>query len=248
MLGILGLGLLLGLRHATDADHIAAVGAMVSERPGWRSALRTGVLWGAGHTASILLAGLCVLGLQLAIPESVARLLEIGVALMVLGLGGSALARALRWRGDLHSHYHTHGRSVHRHLHFHDCTDAHLVAWPDRVAAYADAGPDPRHARHAARPSAFKPVLVGMMHGLAGSAALTLLVLARLPSPVQGVLYLAVFGLGSIAGMAVMSLGIGLPFAATLSRPGLNRAFRIAAGATGVALGLFYFLAHLALA
>jgi ABC-type nickel/cobalt efflux system permease component RcnA len=245
MLGILGLGLLLGLRHATDADHIAAVGAMVSERPGWRSALKTGVLWGAGHTASILVAGLCVLGLQLVIPESVARLLEIGVALMVLGLGGSALARALRSRGDVHSHYHAHGSVMHRHLHFHDGREAHPVAWPDRAATHALAPPDLRHARHAARPSAVKPVLVGMMHGLAGSAALMLLVLARIPSPVQGMLTLAVFGLGSIAGMAMMSLGIGLPFAATLSRPGLNRAFRIAAGAAGVAFGLFYFATHL---
>jgi high-affinity nickel-transport protein len=135
---------------------------------------------------------------------------------------------------------------VHRHLHFHDGREAHPVAWPDRAAAHALAGPDLRHARHAARPSAVKPVLVGMMHGLAGSAALTLLVLARIPSPVQGMLTLAVFGVGSIAGMAIMSLGIGLPFAATLSRPGLNRAFRIAAGAAGVAFGLFYFFAHLA--
>ena len=245
MLGVLGLGLLLGLRHATDADHIAAVGAMVSERPGWRSALRTGVLWGAGHTASILAAGLCVLGLQLVIPESVARLLEIGVALMVLGLGGSALARALRSRGDVHSHYHAHGDVVHRHLHFHDGAEAHRVAWPDRYDAGAGVGRDARHARHLARPSPIKPVLVGMMHGLAGSAALTLLVLARIPSPVTGVLYLAVFGLGSIAGMGVMSLGIGLPFEATLSRPGWNRAFRIAAGVAGVAFGCVYFVRHL---
>jgi hypothetical protein len=213
MLGILGLGLLLGLRHATDADHVAAVGAMVSERPGWRSALKTGVLWGAGHTASIVAAGLCVLGLQLVIPENVARLLEIGVALMILALGGTALARALRGRGDVHAHVHAHGAVVHRHPHLHD--------------------------------AGVKAVLVGMMHGLAGSAALTLLVLSRIPSPLLGVLYLAVFGLGSIAGMAIMSLGIGLPFAATLSRPTLNRAFRIAAGLAGVAFGLFYFFSRL---
>jgi ABC-type nickel/cobalt efflux system permease component RcnA len=239
MLGILALGLLLGLRHATEPDHIAAVGAMVSERPGWRQALRTGVLWGAGHTASIVAAGLCVLGLQLVIPESVARLLEIGVALMILGLGGTALARALRGRGDVHSHYHVHGLVVHRHLHFHDADHEHPVAWPDRREASAP------HADHVSRPGSIKPVLVGMMHGLAGSAALTLLVLSRIRSPLEGVLYLAVFGLGSIAGMAIMSLGIGLPFAATLSRPGLNRAFRIAAGLAGVAFGLFYFFSHL---
>jgi hypothetical protein len=229
MIGILGLGLVLGLRHATDADHIAAVGAMVSERPGWRAALRTGVLWGAGHTASIVAVGMCVLGLRLVIPDTLARFFEFGVALMVLGLGGSALARALRGRGDVHSHDHAHGGVVHRHLHFHDADEAHAVARPDRHAVSAPA----------------KPVLVGMMHGLAGSAALTLLVLARIPSPLQGVLYLAVFGLGSIAGMGVMSVGIGLPFEASLSRPGLHRAFQVAAGALGVAFGLFYVFRNL---
>jgi ABC-type nickel/cobalt efflux system permease component RcnA len=236
MIGILGLGLVLGLRHATDADHIAAVGAMVSERPGWRAALRTGVLWGAGHTASIVAVGMCVLGLRLVIPDTLARFFEFGVALMVLGLGGSALARALRGRGDVHSHDHAHGGVVHRHLHFHDADEAHAVA---------PAAADVRHARHASRPGALKPVLVGMMHGLAGSAALTLLVLARIPSPLQGVLYLAVFGLGSIAGMGVMSVGIGLPFEASLSRPGLHRAFQVAAGALGVAFGLFYVFRNL---
>src|SRR5262245_29992000 len=119
MLAVLGLGFILGLRHALDAEHIAAVGAMVSERPGWRTALRTGLLWGLGHSIALLVAGAFVIGLHLVIPDAIARALEAGVALMVLLLGGAALARALRSRADLHSHYHAHGRLVHRHLHFH---------------------------------------------------------------------------------------------------------------------------------
>ena len=220
MLAVLGLGFFLGLRHALDADHIAAVGAMVSERPGWRTALRTGLLWGLGHSAALFIAGLLVIGLHLVIPETLARALEAAVALMVLLLGGTALARALRSRTDWHSHYHAHGWRVHRHLHFHEATDGH----------------DPHHIARVG----LKPLFVGTLHGLAGSAALTLLVLAQIASPTTGLAYLALFGVGSIGGMALMSVAISLPFAATAARPGLNRAIRIAAGALSLAFGLFY--------
>ena len=105
--GILLLGFLFGLKHATEADHIAAVGAIVSEKRGWRPAALTGALWGAGHTLSIVVAGLCVLALRVAIPDGLARLFELVVALMIVGLGGTALARALRSRSDVHVHAHT---------------------------------------------------------------------------------------------------------------------------------------------
>jgi len=225
MLAVLGLGFILGLRHALDADHIAAVGAMVSERPGWRTALRTGLLWGLGHSAALLLAGLLVIGLHLVIPDTLARALEAAVALMVLLLGGTALARALRSRSDWHSHYHAHGRRVHRHLHFHDATNDH----------------DPHHIARIG----LKPLLVGTLHGLAGSAALTLLVLAQIASPATGLAYLVIFGIGSIGGMALLSVGIGLPFTATLARPRWNLALRVAAGATGVLFGIVYALSQL---
>ncbi len=223
MLGILGLGLVFGLRHATEADHIAAVSSMVSEQGGARRALRTGVLWGAGHTISILAAGILVLGARLAISEQTSRLLEFGVALMIIALGGLALTRALRGRTDFHRHPHTHGGHTHTHLHFHGSEAQHLLS-------------DPGHAR----PVGFKPLLVGIMHGLAGSAALTLLVLTQTRSMTLGLAYLAAFGIGSIGGMALTSLLISLPFTATASRPRLNRSIRIVAGGLGLAFGLFY--------
>ena len=228
MLAVLGLGFVLGLRHALDADHIAAVGAMVSERPGWRTALRTGLLWGLGHSAALIVAGALVIGLHLVIPDTLARALEAAVALMVLLLGGTALARALRARSDVHLHYHAHGRLVHRHLHFHD----------------ADTGHDP----HRIARVGIKPLLVGTLHGLAGSAALTLLVLAQISSASLGFAYLIVFGAGSIGGMGLLSVAIGLPFTATLARPGWNRALRIAAGAAGVLFGCAYAWSHIGLA
>jgi len=230
MAGILGLGFLFGLRHATDADHIAAVGAMVSERRGWRAAVATGTLWGAGHTLSIVVAGLFILGLRLTIPGPVARVLEFAVALMIIGLGGAALARALRARTDVHSHEHVHDGVVHRHLHFHDGDDAHAPS------PAADGG----HREHRIGRPGIKPFVVGVVHGLAGSAALTLLVLARIASIPLGLAYLALFGMGSIGGMAIMSLAISLPFAATAARPGLHRGLRVATGLLSLACGLLY--------
>ena len=222
-LGILGLGIVFGLRHAFEADHIAAVGSMVSEQGGVRRALLTGVLWGTGHTISILAAGVLVLGLRLAISDRTSRFLEFGVALMIITLGGLALSRALRGRNDVHRHAHAHPGHSHAHLHFHDGNDQHLSS-------------DPGHAR----PVGLKPLLVGLMHGLAGSAALTLLVLTQTRSIPLGLAYLAAFGIGSIGGMAMMSVLISVPFLASARRPGLNRFIRIAAGGLGLAFGLFY--------
>jgi ABC-type nickel/cobalt efflux system permease component RcnA len=232
--GVLGLGLIFGLRHATEGDHIAAVSAIVSERRGWRSAVGTGALWGAGHTLSILAAGVLVLVANVVIPAPMARALEFGVALMIIALGGVALARALRSRTEVHVHAHAHGRRSHGHLHFHAPEHEHA---PRPVAAHHD---------HTPQRIGLKPLAVGMMHGLAGSAALTLLVLAQIHSTALGLAYLFVFGLGSIGGMALMSLMISVPFAATMSRPGLHRAIRVAAGFLSLAFGLFYAWAQLA--
>jgi len=231
--GVLGLGLLFGLKHATEADHMAAIGAIVSEQGGLRRALWTGGLWGSGHTISIVVAGLFVLGLRLAIPESMARSLEFGVALMIIGLGSTALGRALRNRPDAHVHRHAHDSRDHAHPHFHEGGDQHLPSLD---------GDTPRrvHGVHSACTIGVKPLCVGMMHGLAGSAALTLLVLAQIPSVSLGLIYLLVFGLGSIGGMVLMSLAISLPFAATVSRPRVNRVIRIASGMLSLGFGLFY--------
>jgi ABC-type nickel/cobalt efflux system permease component RcnA len=228
--GVLSLGLLFGLRHAVETDHIAAVGAIVSERRGWRAAVVTGSLWGAGHSLSIILTGLVVLGLRLTIPGRVARLLEFTVALMIIGLGGAALARALRSRARIHSHVHVHDGVAHRHLHFHDGDDAHAPS-----PAHSSG-----HGEHRVARAGLKPFVVGAVHGLAGSAALTLLVLAQIASLPLGLAYLALFGLGSIAGMAIMSVAISLPFSATAARPGLHRGLRVATGLLSLGFGLVY--------
>jgi ABC-type nickel/cobalt efflux system permease component RcnA len=224
---LLGLGLVFGLKHATEADHIVAVSTIVSEqRSLWRSAT-VGALWGVGHTAALILVGIIVLALRVAVPESVASWLEFGVALMIVALGTSALLRALSRRRDVHLHKHRHDGVAHIHLHFHEQGNEH----EGRVAAHS----------HAVSRLGLKPFLVGAMHGLAGSAALTLLVLTQVESAALGLLYLAVFGIGSIAGMLLMSGLIGLPFALSARRfSGMHYGLQTAAGALSIVFGLWY--------
>src|SRR5688572_19938753 len=209
MLALLGLGLVFGLKHATEVDHIVAVSTIVSEH---RNLLRSAVVggfWGVGHTASLIVVGVLVLVFRVAIPLPVANWLEFGVALMIIALGILALTRVLRRRRDIHLHRHTHDGQSHVHIHFHEHGTEHEgEAAPNTGSALAS----PTHS-HAISRLGFKPVLVGAMHGLAGSAALTLLVLTQVQSVWLGLFYLTVFGLGTTLGMLLMSSLIGLPFA-----------------------------------
>jgi ABC-type nickel/cobalt efflux system permease component RcnA len=227
-LALLGLGFVFGLKHATEVDHVVAVSAIVSEqRKVWRAAL-VGGLWGAGHTASLICVGVIVLALRVAIPERVSHWLEFCVALMIIALGATALARALHRRADVHIHQHSHDGLTHAHIHFHE----HGTEHARRKRA--------EHT-HAIARLGVKPFLVGAMHGLAGSAALTLLVLTQINSAALGLLYLSVFGVGSIIGMLLMSGLIGLPFALSARRlAGAGYGLQTVAGALGVAFGLWY--------
>lgn len=223
---LLGIGLLFGLKHATEVDHVVAVSTIVSQhRNVWRSSL-VGALWGAGHTVSLLVIGIFVLTLKIAIPERVSNWLEFCVALMIIGLGASALWNALRKRGDVHVHKHSHDGVSHTHIHFHEPQTKHNAQ---------------RKHTHAVSQIGIKPVLIGAMHGVAGSGALTLLVLAQINSTWQGLLYLAVFGVGSIAGMLLMSGLIGLPFALTSRNlTGLHHRLQAAAAVFSLAFGFWY--------
>lgn len=237
-LAVLGLGFILGLKHATEADHVVAVTTICSEqRSVWRSAL-VGALWGAGHTSALLAAGAAVILLDRAIPAGLARLLELSVALMIVLLGTRVLYLLLRRRRRVHVHTHAHGGGrAHTHLHFHDEREAH-------AAADTDAHDGAHHARAAGR-LGWRPFAVGVVHGLAGSAALTLLVLAEVMqrggSRALGLSYLLVFGVGSIGGMFLMSALVGLPFALTALRfERIHTPVRLVAGAASVVFGLYY--------
>jgi hypothetical protein len=216
----LSLGLLLGLRHALDADHLAAITAIVSERRSLLGSSLIGGWWGLGHTLSLLVAGLIVLFLRIEIPERVAHALEFGVALMLIGLGAHALHRLARG-GRAHIHAHEHGGLRHTHPHLHK------------------SGDQIEPGTHHGLPLGVRPLLVGMVHGMAGSAALMLLVLATISSPVLGLLYIALFGLGSIGGMMIMSSLVGLPIRFTEARfHRFSLGLRALAGSFSLGFGL----------
>lgn len=230
---MMGLGLVFGLKHATEVDHVVAVSTVVSEH---RNVLRSafvGAFWGAGHTASLVIVGVVVLVFRVTIPPAVASWLEFAVALLIVGLGVLTMTRVLRRRSDVHLHRHTHGGQSHVHIHFHEQGTGHATEAASHSASATHS--------HAISQLGFKPLLVGAMHGLAGSAALTLLVLTQIPSVSLGLLYLGVFGLGSTLGMVLMSGLIGLPFAFSARRlTDMNFGLQTLAGGLSIAFGLWY--------
>jgi ABC-type nickel/cobalt efflux system permease component RcnA len=219
----LGLGFALGLRHALDPDHLVAVSTIVGEHRSLKRSSLVGAFWGLGHTASLLLAAVAVIALKLRVSETSALWMEFAVALMLVALGARALGTALRgWR--LHAHAHTHGGRPHVHLHLHRPGEGH-------------ARRQHRH-RHLLGLGA-RPFAVGMVHGMAGSAGLMLLVLATIPSAVAGLAYVGVFGLGSVGGMLVMSGLLSLPFILTAKRFGaLGYGLQLATGLLSLSFGL----------
>jgi len=213
---ILLIGFVLGLRHATEADHLAAVSTIVSEKKSLFTASIVGGLWGVGHTISLFLVGLLVIFLKLQISESVETKLEAVVGVMLVLLGLNALRNLFRAEKI---HVHTHEHDGHRHTHIH----THRAEKEEKS-----------HHRFSPR-----SVVVGMVHGLAGSAALMLLVVPTISSPLIAVTYILIFGTGSIGGMMVMSLLIGLPFHFTANRfDVLNKLVRLSSGMFSCGLGV----------
>ncbi len=219
---VLALGLVFGLKHAMEADHLAAVSTIVTERKSVISSSLVGGLWGIGHTISLLIAGVAVILLHIEIGEKTALALELGVALMLIALGVNVIRKLARRETRLHFHTHRHGHRMHSHPHLHD------LAQEDNPSTH-----------HGFRPGA-RPLLVGMMHGLAGSAALMLLVLSTISSPLVGMAYISVFGVGSIGGMMLMSALVSLPLRLTAERfSRANLTLRGMAALFSVGFGLF---------
>lgn len=196
MKSLLVLGLLMGMRHAMEADHLAAVASLATRSRGFRGTVMRGAVWGLGHTLTLALVGGACLLLQTTVPERVARTLEFSVGLMLLVLGAEVLWRLCRRRIHVHVHRHDDG-TVHLHAHRH---------------APAEAVLDPGPHRHP-HPEGFsgRALAIGMVHGLAGSAALVLMALPGAGSFGLGLAYIALFGFGSILGMAALSAVIALP-------------------------------------
>jgi len=222
-LTLLSLGFLIGMRHAMETDHLAAVASLATRHQSMGDTIRQGAIWGMGHTLTLFLFGSLVLLLDAVIPQTLAAALEFMVGLMLLGLGIDVLRRVLRDRIHFHRHRHADG-TLHLHAHSHS----------------SDCGHPAVHRHGHRRPHAFplRALLVGMMHGMAGSAALILLTLQAVHTPLTGIAYIALFGIGSIAGMALLSVIIAVPLrysAASLSW--MHNGLRTAIGIVTVAIG-----------
>lgn len=195
MFTLLGLGFIIGMRHAFEADHAAAVATLVTKRQSIGHSVKQGIVWGVGHTFTLLLFSSLVFLSGSIIPERLAHGLELLVGCMLVGLGIDVLRKIVKERIHFHIHQH-HDRAPHFHAHSHQGESLHNSS-----------------AHEHAHPQGFpyRALCVGLMHGMAGSAALIILTLHTTVSPVIGFLYIVVFGLGSLAGMAALSLVIALP-------------------------------------
>jgi cytochrome c biogenesis protein CcdA len=222
MFGILGLGFLLGMQHALEADHIAAVSSIAARRTHVADIVKHGLTWGLGHTLTLFVfAGAAIL-LGHAIPEQFARPLETAVGVMLVGLGAHVLWRL--WRDRVHFHRHGHGDgTVHIHAHSH-------------------AGETVSHARAAhshGHGFRWRTLLIGLMHGMAGSAALLVLAVSQASSAAAGLGYVALFGIGSMLGMGALSMVIAVPLAASARwLTWANSSLQGAVGAITIAIGV----------
>jgi hypothetical protein len=189
-LGLASFGFLLGMRHAVEADHLAAVASLSARSTSLGQAIRLGTVWGLGHTLTLFVVGAVVLAADSVVPERLAQGLELAVGFMLVGLGLDVLRRLVRDRVHVHVHEHAEGVThVHAHSHPETKEDGHRHGhgFPGRALA------------------------VGFMHGMAGSAALILLTTVQAPTVGSGLLYIGIFGAGSIFGMAVLSVVISIP-------------------------------------
>jgi len=220
---LLFFGFLLGLRHAVEADHVAAVASLTTKTPTMRDAIPLGVLWGMGHTITIFAVGAAVMSMDQLIPERVAGLLELAVGFMLLWLGSDVLWRL--WRDRVHFHVHKHDDGVrHFHAHGHQPQQSHGASSHQH-----------KHAKKIKR----RALLVGVMHGMAGSAAVIVLTASQAATFSSGMVYIALFGLGSILGMGLLTTVISWPmYVASKSMGAVYNGLTASVGVITVGLGL----------
>jgi hypothetical protein len=250
VLSFLFLGFFLGMRHATDADHVVAIATIVSRERSMAGSALIGAAWGVGHTMTVMGVGAAIIVFGVVIPPRLGLSMEFAVGIMLVVLGILTLTGMGRTIGaahshvhaavpggnplDLHDHVHTHGDYVHRHLHG-DGPDAHGHAEEHTPLARLDRSGFGRIAFY----EWLRPFVVGLVHGLAGSAAAALMVLSIIREPAAALGYLLLFGLGTIVGMMLITLILSAPFAFTaVNLPKFNWRLRVASGLISFVFGL----------
>jgi hypothetical protein len=237
LISFLFLGFFLGMRHATDADHVIAVTTIVSHERTIRHAALIGAFWGLGHTLTLLLVGGTIVMFGVVVPARLGLSLELSVALMLILLGFMnfksfvrSLGQASRQAGEGdQAHLHAHGEFVHGHpSNVEPDGHGHAPAWFDRKLGKLSLY------------QSLRPLIVGIVHGLAGSAAVALLVLPLIQNPLWAVSYLLIFGVGTIGGMMLITAAIALPLSYGARRStAFNNRLGFAAGCLSVGFGLF---------
>jgi ABC-type nickel/cobalt efflux system permease component RcnA len=250
LLPILALGFFLGMRHATDPDHVVAISTIVSHHRTARGAAAVGIAWGLGHSLTILLVGAGIVLFGWVIPTRLGLSMELAVGVMLVVLGLANLRDILRpfnrnvpaiapgnehthSHEQVHSHPHQHGDYVHTHPHRHD-PESHPHKPEQTPLACLD-----RHFGGIRAYQLSRPLVIGIVHGLAGSAAVALLVMAAVANPRWAILYLLIFGVGTIVGMMLITLAIAVPFAYGGQQPRFAGRLRLAAGLISVGFGCF---------
>lgn len=204
------------MRHALEPDHLAAVSTLVTRHRDPRAGVLVGALWGVGHSSALLAVGFLLHVLHTSLPQTLADAFELGVAVMLVTLGARSLQRSLQLGPDGPNATHHHGATLHRH-HGHE----------DHV--------------HVGRFTlARRPLLVGLVHGLAGSGALTALAFANMPTAQARFTFVGLFGLGSILGMAALTGLAGFPIARMSRNRTLSRTLLATTGAFSLVFGLFW--------
>lgn len=246
-LSIIALGFFLGMRHATDPDHVIAVSTIVSREREIGKSAWIGIFWGVGHTLTIFAVGAAIILFDVVISARLGLSMELAVGLMLILLGMVNIVSFLRGMPTAqakaasaqageefaHSHAHSHGDYIHTHPHTHGAgshthaADQTPVAWLDRMLL---------------RFKVYKPVrplLIGLVHGMAGSAAVALLVLATIRNPRWAVAYLLVFGVGTIAGMMLITMSIASTFHFARGKQQFLHRLAMASGVLSLGFGLF---------
>jgi high-affinity nickel-transport protein len=241
-LTIIAVGFFLGMRHATDPDHVIAVTTIVSRQRNLLKAAVTGIFWGIGHTLTILVVGSAIILFDVVIPARIGLSMEFSVGLMLIVLGLMNVSSFMRTtraiaprteRSDLvHSHPHVHGDYIHEHAHGHGVqSHSHQetpLTWLDRlfgkIGLYQQ----------------LRPLIVGIVHGLAGSAAVALLILTTIRDPHWAIVYLLVFGAGTVGGMMLITMSIASAFSYVGPRnENFSSWLGLASGLLSLAFGLF---------
>lgn len=232
MLSLLFLGFFIGMRHAMEADHVAAVATLVSKTSSLKQAIKLGSLWGIGHTITLFLLGSMVLLTDLFVPETVASLLEFLVGAMLIFLGIDLLRRFHQEK--IHFHFHQH-QSEEIHIHAH----SHKNATNDVPLEHSN--PQSHHHTHTkSKQLTWRALFVGILHGMAGSSALILLTLETIKTPLQGVVYILLFGFGSIVGMGLLSYIISIPLRASeKGMTWMHNGLQLLIGSSSIMLGGF---------